>query len=262
MAIFPEIDIHTATIEELVSLCSSPSRQTIGEQPLGSSKMIVKISEKVVIKSGMSVTESEANNQRVAYLLLDPNFVHVPQVYRFFRKGDRGYIVMEYIKGEVLVPLEDPKRIRRVARAVAHIHKISSPVPGPPRAGVPHGLLWSEYEDLCFRSISDVEMYFNTRLVKESTLLSFGPCNLVFCHLDIAPRNIVWLENGAMCLLDWECAGFYPRILEICAQRAIAGKDGNFNMMLLNQMGELTEEEELQSKLILKAFSNEQRYHL
>ena len=47
----------------------------------------------------MGVTESEANNQKEAYLLLNPSIVRVPRVYRFFSKGQHGYIVMEYIEG-------------------------------------------------------------------------------------------------------------------------------------------------------------------
>lgn len=238
----PDLDTRTATIDALVAVCSSASCTTLGGAPYGSGRRVVKISEQAVIKFGIGVTESEANNQRGAYQLLDPSIVRVPQVYRFFTKGQYGYIVMEYIKGQILTPLEDQRLIRRVARVLEHLAELSCRVPGPLRSGVPRGLLWPENEDLSFVNILDVERYFNSRL-------------------DVAPRNILWQEDGTICLLDWECAGFYPRILEVCAQRIIFGMDGEFNRILLEYMPGLTEDEEVQAKLIMQAYSNEQRYH-
>ncbi|KAL9127499.1 MAG: hypothetical protein Q9175_007718 [Cornicularia normoerica] len=258
----PDINVHTATIDILVAVCSSASCKTLGGAPNGSGRRIVKISEQVVIKFGIGVTESEANNQREAYLLLDPCIVRVPRVYRFFTKGQHGYIVMEYIKGEALTPLEDQRLVHRVARTLAHLAKISCRVPGPLRSGVPRGLFWPENEDLSFKNITDVERYFNSRLAKGGPQLDFGQCSVVLCHLDVAPRNILWQEDGTIFLLDWESAGFYPRVLEVCAQRIILGKDGDFNRILLDHMADLTEEEEVQAKLIMQAYSNGQRYHL
>lgn len=257
----PDLDIRTATIDALVAVCSSASCTTLGGAPNGSGRRVVKISEQAAIKFGIGVTESEANNQRGAYQLLDPSIVRVPQVYRFFTKGQYGYIVMEYIKGQILTPLEDQRLIRRVARVLEHLAELSCRVPGPLRSGVPRGLLWPENEDLSFVNILDVERYFNSRLAKSSPRLDFAQCSVVLCHLDVAPRNILWQEDGTICLLDWECAGFYPRILEVCAQRIIFGMDGEFNRILLEYMPGLTEDEEVQAKLIMQAYSNEQRYH-
>ena len=73
----------------------------------------------------------------------------------------------------------------------------------------------------------DVERYFNSRLVNGSSQLDFGKYSAVLCHLDVAPRNILWQEDGSICLLDWEYAGFYLRVLEICAQRVLFGRNGN-----------------------------------
>ena len=258
----PTIDVHTATVDALVALCSSGSCKRLGEAPEGSGRSVVKISEQVVIKFGLRVTESEANNQREAYRLLDPSIVRVPQVYRFFTKGQRGYLAMEYIKGQVLSPLKDHRLVHRVARILAHLEEITSRIPGPPRSGVPRGLFWPENEELSFRNILDIERYFNSRLVHGGARLHFGQCKIVLCHLDVSPRNILWQEDGSICLLDWECAGYYPRVLEVCAQRIIFGKDGDFNRILLEHMADLTEEEEVQAELIMQAYSNGQKYHL
>ncbi len=145
----PQIDVHTATIDALVAACSSAScHQTLGEVPSGSGRRIVKISEQAVIKSGLGVTESEANIQREAYLLLDPIIVRVPRVYRSFTKGQNGYIVMEYIEGQVLSPLEDQGLIYKVARTLTYLAEFSSRVPGPLRPGIPRGLFWPDSEDI------------------------------------------------------------------------------------------------------------------
>ena len=44
------------------------------------------------------------------------------------------------------------------------------------------------------------------------------PCELVFCHLDIAPRNLLRQEDGSLCLIDWASAGYYPRLFEFGMQ--------------------------------------------
>ena len=100
---FSKIDVHTATVDALVAFCSSGSCEILdkGSDPACGGR-IVKASEQAVIKFGIGVTESEANNQRGAYQLLDPSIVRVPRVYRFFSQGQNGYIIMEYIKGQTL----------------------------------------------------------------------------------------------------------------------------------------------------------------
>lgn len=108
----------------------------------------------------------------------------------------------------------------------------------------------------------DVEKYFNSRLAKGSPQLDLSKSSAVLCHLDVAPRNILWQKDGGICLLDWEYAGFYPRVLEVCAQRVVYGREGNFNKILLEYIADLTEEEEIQADLIMRAYSNNQRYHL
>ena len=258
----PEIDVHSATIDALVAFCSDPSCRTLDGASSISSRRIIKASEQAVIKFGIGVTESEANNQRGAYSLLDPSIVRVPQVYRFFTKGEYGYIVMEYVKGQVLIPLEDPHLIYRVAQILAYLATLSYHIPGPLMSGIPRGLFWPETEEITFKTMRDVERYFNSRLAKGSLQLDLSRCSAVLCHLDIAPRNILWQRDGSICLLDWECAGFYPRILEVCAQRIISGRDGDFNSILLEYMADLTKEEEVQASLILRAYGNNLRYRL
>jgi thiamine kinase-like enzyme len=49
------------------------------------------------------------------------------------------------------------------------------------------------------------------------------------CHRDLAPRNIVWQDDGSVYLLDWLTGGFYPVSFEICSQRNGISEDYHFN---------------------------------
>ena len=129
-------------------------------------------------------------------------------------------------------------------------------------SGIPRGLYWPENEEISFKSISDLERYFNSRLSKRDPQLDLSSYRLVLCHLDIAPRNILQQEDGSIYLIDWESAGFYPRVLEVVMQRVFLGRDNNFNQTLLEYTADLTDQEEVQAGLIMRAYSNNQKYHL
>ena len=252
------------TNDQIIALCSSPDRILIGGL-LGGNR-VVKLSEDVVVKFGMGVKAEEAENQRKAYDLLNPAIVRVPRTYRYFANEDNGYIVMEYIKGRVVDPLNDCSLVDRIASIITYLNTHEAAHPGPLGGGVSRGLLWSEYDEVCFESIQDMEHFLDSRLSSKKSpnkiSMCLQPFKLVLCHLDIAPRNIVWLDDGSVCLLDWASAGFYPRLFEICGQRVIFGKEGNFNKLLLDSMNDLSMEEEKQAMLILRVFHNIQRYRL
>ncbi|TVY88234.1 hypothetical protein LAWI1_G007368, partial [Lachnellula willkommii] len=44
----------------------------------------------------------------------------------------------------------------------------------------------------------------------KSDRFDFAAAKLVMCHGDLAPRNILQLDDGRLALLDWANAGFYP----------------------------------------------------
>ena len=134
----PEIDVHTVTVDVLVGFCSSASYEALGEgSDIICGRKIVKVSEQAVIKFGIGVTDSEANNQRGAYRLLDPRTVRVPRVYRFFGQRRNGHLIMESIKGQTLTSLDNQHIIQRVAYVVTHLATISHHTPGPLMPGIP-----------------------------------------------------------------------------------------------------------------------------
>lgn len=108
----------------------------------------------------------------------------------------------------------------------------------------------------------ELEQSWNRRLLSGEPTAKLQGLELVLCHLDVAPRNILWREGQASCLIDWASAGFYPRLFEFCAQLIVEGKDRRFNRLLLDAMTDLERIEAKQLAPVLQAWSNTQRYHL
>ncbi|KAI9841869.1 MAG: hypothetical protein M1837_000339 [Sclerophora amabilis] len=249
--------------DKLIAFCKdAPVSSYLGGPPGGN--QVYRISDRAVVKFGYGVTEKEADNQRRAYELVSRDIVRIPRVYRFFTDEedvDTGYLVMEYIEGTVIEPLENPAYIEKVARVLAHFATLRGDIPGPLGGGPSRGLLWPENEDLSFESVEAMEEWFNSRLLPHESKLSFASCELVLCHLDIAPRNLLWTKDGSLGLVDWASAGYYPRLFEFCTQWVIEGKDGKFNTLVLDAMENLSDREEAQKWPVLRAWSNHQRYY-
>lgn len=228
---------------------------------------VIKISDHHVVKRGYEVTIEEAENQRIAYELLDSRIVRVPRVFGFFTREEKsgtsvGYLVMEYIKGKVIDPLKDDTAIGKIASVVSYLATFKNDIPGPLGGGVSRGILFDEYRDVNFGSLDGMDEWFNSRLRANNPKLTLKGCELVLCHLDIAPRNVMWLEDGTLCLIDWASAGFYPRLFEFCTQWIMQGKDGDFNSKILSLMEPLPDHELAQKDGFLCAWGNIQRYSL
>jgi serine/threonine protein kinase len=248
--------------DQIIAYCANPPPESVLAGAEGSNK-VVRLSQNAVVKFGIGVTADEANNQREAYKVVDQAVVRIPQVYRFFSDNrNLGYLVMEYMDGTVRQPLEEPFYIKRVANVLAHLASLHGNVPGCLSGGPCQGLLFPDAERLVFGSVQEMERWFNSRLLPHQPKLSFHGCDLVLCHLDIAPRNILWGPGDSVCLLDWASAGYYPRFFEFCSQKVIWGKEGNFNQLVLDSMDILTDNESTQAKLVLRAWKNFQTYYL
>jgi Phosphotransferase enzyme family len=252
-----------STNMELIEFCANPPQECVlGGIPYGN--RVVLISSRALVKFGMGLTEDEAINQSKAYELVDPQIVRIPKVHRYFsdNKG-RGYIVMDFVEGEVLEPLEDPIRISTVTAILNHLASFHARVPGPLHRGATNGLLFFAYDgDAIFTDVKDLERWWNLRLLPGETGAYFQGLDLVLCHLDVAPRNILWKDGEVPCLVGWASAGYYPRCFEFCVQLILEGKDGRFNRLLLDAMTQLEEVESRQIAPVLLAWSNMQRYHL
>ncbi|KAH8752606.1 kinase-like domain-containing protein [Hyaloscypha finlandica] len=234
---------------EIVQRCADPHRQLVG-----ASKNVVRLSDDVVVKFGWNVAAEEASNQRRTFELLDRKIARVPQVYRYFSQSNRlgwpksGYIVMEYIRGKVLGEDKTPsnEQVKRIAQILHYFSTLQGDRPGPLEGGISLGLLWEENGK---RVLPDVE--------SKLRIMSYP---LVLCHLDLAPRNFVWLTDGSAALLDWSSAGFYPRCFEVCMLKIMECAHGNYELDLIAGMEKLTEDEDNQMQLLQRSFYSGIKY--
>ena len=152
-------DIQPASV---IACCANPSPENIVSQY---GKRIIKISDHQVVKWGPDITNEEAENQQIAYERVDKSIVRIPRVYAFFSDEQGcGYIVMEFIKGKIINPLEDRSAVKKIAGVLDHFATLRCSVPGPLCGGFCRGLLFPETEDLVFHSLNGMENWFNSRL--------------------------------------------------------------------------------------------------
>ncbi|KAH6723137.1 hypothetical protein BKA61DRAFT_585879 [Leptodontidium sp. MPI-SDFR-AT-0119] len=108
---------------------------------------------------------------------------------------------MEYIHGDILKSV-DNHQIDRIAKILQHFATIQNQRPGPLQTGVSRGLLWDENGKPTFETIQEMERWLNIRLPGVNSKLALERYPLALCHLDLALRNIIWLKDGSICLLD------------------------------------------------------------
>jgi thiamine kinase-like enzyme len=251
----------TATEQEIIRHClrSNPSREVISELAGGIS--VIRLPEDAVVKCGFGVSHFEAVNQQRAYEILDPSIIRVPQVYRYFAKEDNGYLIMEYMNGQPISSVADPDTyLKPMAEVLKYFEKLQRARPGPFHESIAFGQLWLDYDPIAPTSISDIEDYYNKRQLKNSTQLNLAGYSLVFCHLDIAPRNILVLKDGSLCLVDWNSGGFYPRLFERSALAINVRKKNDWNTKLLGLLDKLEEGEKSQARLLERAYYLGQKY--
>jgi thiamine kinase-like enzyme len=248
---------ETATDDEIVQHCrrSNPNRDVISE--LQGGRSVIRISEEAVVKVGYGVYQDEFQNQQKAYEMIDPSIIRIPKVYRYFRKDDTGYLIMEYMNGKELSTVEDPDIfLKPMVEVLKYFEQIRCDTPGAFHGGLPTGQLWLDYVYFVPTTISDIEEYYNTRHLKhlsQQSKLNLQNYPLVFCHLDLAPRNILVLENGSLCLVDWASAGFFPRLFERCVLGINIRGMNSWNAKLLKLMDIPDEDEMSQTQLLGQA---------
>ncbi|KXS98541.1 hypothetical protein AC579_4793 [Pseudocercospora musae] len=246
----------------VMQFCDDPDRNTIGR--MNSNPEVIRVGD-MVIKFGR-VSLEEACNQHAAATLVNPEVLVVPKVYDYFQSGDRAFLVMQFVQGRHPTVREYSSVLPEVAKSLAYLHTFTRHYPGPYAPGRSLGLLWcDDVNVLSFVSKDALASYLNSRLRDKTYAFDFKSTTMVFCHLDVAPRNIV-VTNDRICLLDWESAGFYPRSLERCAIRRNCGnhgEDGEYCTWMDYYSGlqePLSPEELLQAQMVDRVVGNNIRY--
>lgn len=163
------------------------------------------------------------------------------------------YIVMDYIRGKTIDHLSESE-CQILANVLNYFKSITANVPGSLGGGPSKGLVWPDTNDLTVTSLGHIEGWYNSRLFPGHGHVKFNPSDaFVLCHLDIAPRNIISMDNGHICLVDWASAGFYPRLLEYVS---LSYQEANFSKMLLDALPALSTYEEEQHMTIRRALFN------
>ncbi|KAK2761221.1 hypothetical protein FQN54_001743 [Arachnomyces sp. PD_36] len=256
---------------ELIAHCLGPDAEFVGgTENLG--RKVVRIGDDAVIKFGFWVKRFEFENLKIAKSLVDPNIVYIPDAYRYFEDdedksdplfGPYGYILMEYVRGTKIDPIDDPKLVQRVADVVAHLSSIKGETPGTLSRGPCGSILFRDNFELIPNNLQELEDFLNKRIFSHNipSKITLEGSELVLCHLDIAPRNILWKNDGSICFLDWDSAGYFPRCFEFAARSYLLGFEGNFDQMLLDTMKPpLSEAEKVISRGVQVARGNAERY--
>ena len=252
----PSLD--TLSDADIIHLCSASNPHRIILGAIVGGAAVVKILEDVAVKFGFGVKEDEWKNQGRAYELISRAVVRVPKPYRFFTSGANGYLVMEYIEGEVF-RRANAVHVKRLREALFHLATIQSDNPGSLGGGPSRGPLWSPYHDFTPLNTHDIEEYYNRRIGRIGRKLDFEGLPLVLVHGDIVDRNIIVTDEG-IALVDWKSAGFYPRVLERCAMHMnFSGSDSGLTVVD-EVSGRLDKEEETQIHLLQFACSQYDRF--
>lgn len=248
-------DVHTASEEFLAQLCNKLVKEDKIIGGCFGGDRVVKLTDNVAAKFGFGVTASEAKTQEFAYQNVDPNIAHIPQVYRYFRWEDFGYLFMEYVPGQQLNELdlnENVDIIPRVTRIIEHLGKIQgSQIPGPIGGEMPEGYLWGDDgARTTFTCVADMEAWLNKRLAIRDKSIDISSHPLVLCHMDLCRRNMILKGDNTISLLDWGCSGFYPRYFEFATLSFMMPYDESYETPLIKATATLLDWTEDEKALI------------
>lgn len=222
---------------------------------------VARVGQHAVLKYGRGVNLWEALNVQYVRERTDVLVPAVIDAWEIPSDADDeagiGYILMEYIEGRLVSDIWstlDAHAQRdihfQLKTYIQQLRSIEMNSPGPIGGAVSRGALFTDYGAGPFRSRDDIEAWFNERLLvcqqfgrASLTHPSFSGHfdNLVMCHMDIAPRNLILDGQGKVWLLDWAHAGGYPAYFEKASMVRTGHPD--FTRGLLEMMGHEYQEE-------------------
>ncbi|KAF3930171.1 hypothetical protein ABW19_dt0210164 [Dactylella cylindrospora] len=213
-----------------------------------------RISSHLFVKFGKDTTPEEVANLQIAAKLLDPTIIRVPHPYRYFVHDGIPYLVMEYIEGREINEEEYGIIADRIFSMVKYFQTLHGATPGSLGCGIARGFMWrTDWPN--FKTLKQLENWINTRLRR----VRIAPIKfidqdqeLVFCHLDLAPRNLILKDDGSLYLLDWESAGWYPRYFELARLEIFNSTTTGLEELLYSKFKKDLSESEYQKAVAIK----------
>ncbi|KAF5635273.1 kinase-like (PK-like) [Fusarium tjaetaba] len=251
-----EQDIASVSDEELLSaFLTAPRLHDYGDV------IIPRISKHLVIKGGPGVAKSEAENMKFA---LETLGLPIPKVHRAFTAEtpedpdlpetplvEAHFIVMDYIKGSMIDKSWQSLGItakETVAQQVADViekmqstvlnHMPVGPI-GRSQEAKFQGPWFTDYGAGPFNTLKELEDWCNHKidvgimvkhLKPETQRFEFK--DIVLTHQDLALRNLVLDEDMKVWVIDWGCAGVYPKGFEQAALQVQAENEEYADMVL------------------------------
>ncbi|KAF5969143.1 hypothetical protein FBULB1_10396 [Fusarium bulbicola] len=251
-----ERDITSVSDEELLSaFLTAPRLHDYGDV------IIPRISKHLVIKGGPGVAQSEAENMKFA---LETLGLPIPKVHHAFTAEipedpdlpetplvEAHFIVMDYIKGSTIDKSWqslDMTAKETVAQQVAGViermqstilnHMPVGPI-GRSQDAKFQGPWFTDYGAGPFDTLKELEDWCNhkidvgimvNQLKPETRRFEFK--DVVLTHQDLALRNLVLDENMKVWVIDWGCAGVYPKGFEQAALQVQAENNEYADMVL------------------------------
>ncbi|KAI8623547.1 kinase-like domain-containing protein [Xylariaceae sp. FL1651] len=199
-------------------------------------RLIIPIGQHFVVKLGTGIRTLEGENM---LFVRNHSNVRVPTVYAIYKHGDVTVIIMEQIQGKPLSsvnPVEDQSISEKLRKQVNELRKIPPP-------GYYGSLGRRPYNSVLFGSrlgpfvhlndfhdsflhvwdqglvVGDPSGDARSSVQRRFRELAERHGKPVFTHGDLAPRNILYLPDGSLCIIDWETAAWYPlywEYLESC----------------------------------------------
>ncbi|KAF4449475.1 protein kinase-like protein [Fusarium austroafricanum] len=184
-------------------------------------RKIVRISHNQLIKGPCTQQELEAMQYAASH-----TSVCLPRIHRVYDRGGTTFIAMDFIKGKTLdqiwPTLTEEKKESIVVEIWDNLKQLHTCQP-PPSLGhitaasisggpVRDGALGVEDDGpLDIGPFTSDDEFLNA--LRESPDLiqdNLHPNRVGFVYGDLALRNIVMKNDGHLCFLDWECAGWWP----------------------------------------------------
>ncbi|RKL04821.1 hypothetical protein BFJ71_g3601 [Fusarium oxysporum] len=249
-------DIASLSDEELLSaFLTAPRLHDYG------AVTVSRVSKDLVIKGGPGVAKSEAENIKFA---LETLGLPIPKVHRVFTADvpedpdlpeapvvEGHLIVMDYIKGSTVEKIWqsfDTTTKETVAQQVADVidkmqstvlnHMPVGPI-GRAQDAKFQGPWFMDYGTGPFDTLAELEDWCNHKIdvgimVKQLTpeTRRFEFKDIVLTHQDLAMRNLVLGEDMNVWVIDWGCAGVYPRGFEQAALQVQAENNEYADMVL------------------------------